>query len=177
MLARARSTTNDISSPIYFSFFSILTFPIYGIFSNNQLHHLTFDQDHHIRYHQIFTRLAPSPPLLTTQWQERLLNFLKNNSQQLNHSHRTGTDFQHKVWQELQAIPYGQTRTYGDIAQNLGSRHLARAIGNACHNNPLVIYTPCHRVVGKKNLGGYAGGAKIKKALLEFEQNQLHQRP
>lgn len=67
----------------------------------------------------------------------------------------TGTPFQTKVWQALQAIPKGTTVTYGELATTLNSS--PRAIGNACRNNPTPVIVPCHRVVGKQGLGGFAG--------------------
>lgn len=82
----------------------------------------------------------------------------------------TGTNFQNKVWLALAEIPYGQTRTYGEIAAAIGNRNASRAVGMACNRNPLWIVIPCHRVVGKgKNLTGYAGGIAMKQALLKLE--------
>lgn len=66
-----------------------------------------------------------------------------------------GTDFQRRVWRALQAIPPGETRTYGELAQRLGSG--ARAVGNACRHNPAPVVVPCHRVVSVSGPGGYAG--------------------
>lgn len=82
-----------------------------------------------------------------------------------------GTNFQLKVWRVLAGIPYGQTRTYGEIATAIGNRHASRAVGMACNKNPLWIMIPCHRVVGTgQKLTGYAGGISMKQALLELEQ-------
>lgn len=82
-----------------------------------------------------------------------------------------GTAFQIKVWQVLAAIPYGQTRTYGEIAAAIGAPNASRAVGMACNRNPLWIAIPCHRVVGKdQKLTGYAGGIAMKQALLKLEQ-------
>jgi methylated-DNA-[protein]-cysteine S-methyltransferase len=67
----------------------------------------------------------------------------------------TGTDFQRRVWAAIAAIPLGQTRTYGQLAQTLASS--PRAVGNACGKNPLPILVPCHRVVGATGLGGFDG--------------------
>lgn len=67
----------------------------------------------------------------------------------------TGTPFQQKVWHRLLAIPYGQTLTYGQLAKELNTS--PRAVGNACRRNPIPLLIPCHRVVGSKGLGGYAG--------------------
>ena len=79
-----------------------------------------------------------------------------------------GTSFQKRVWKEIQKIPYGQTRTYFDLAQTLKTS--ARAIGQGCKSNPLPIIIPCHRVVGKNSLGGFSGGLPYKKFLLSLEK-------
>lgn len=80
-----------------------------------------------------------------------------------------GTEFQQKVWSELEKIPYGKTVTYGDIAGKLGIKS-GQAVGGAVGKNPISIIIPCHRVVGKNNtLTGYAGGVDKKLALLKLE--------
>lgn len=82
-----------------------------------------------------------------------------------------GTQFQKKVWQELKQIPYGETKTYGEIAKLIDKPKASRAIGMANHNNSIMILVPCHRVVGADgSLTGYAYGVKIKKFLLELER-------
>ncbi len=81
-----------------------------------------------------------------------------------------GNAFQQRVWAQLRAIPYGETRTYGQLAAALGDRGLARAVGAANGQNPLSIIVPCHRVVGSDGkLTGYAGGVERKAFLLELE--------
>lgn len=81
-----------------------------------------------------------------------------------------GTDFQRRVWQALRDIPYGETKTYGEIAKIVGSPKGARAVGMACNKNPLLIITPCHRVIGSTgSLTGFACGIDIKKLLLDIE--------
>ena len=87
-----------------------------------------------------------------------------------------GTPFQLKVWQALQAIPYGETRSYGQLAQQLGSS--ARAVGNACRANPVPLVVPCHRVVAVSGLGGFGGETRgrnidVKRWLLQHEGNSL----
>ncbi len=85
-----------------------------------------------------------------------------------------GTEFQKKVWQELLKIPYGEVRTYGEIAKNIGNPKASRAVGMANHNNPLLILIPCHRVIGVKNrLVGYGLGLDKKKYLLDLEKTKL----
>lgn len=81
-----------------------------------------------------------------------------------------GTAFQKRVWQALCAIPFGQVRTYADIAKQVGSPKGFRAVGSANHHNPIPILIPCHRVIGRNHtLTGYAGGLDVKAALLELE--------
>lgn len=83
----------------------------------------------------------------------------------------TGTDFQRRVWRELQRIPYGERITYGEQARRLKRPSAARAVGAANGRNPLPIVVPCHRVVGSTgNLTGFAGGLAMKAQLLELEQ-------
>jgi AraC family transcriptional regulator of adaptative response/methylated-DNA-[protein]-cysteine methyltransferase len=80
------------------------------------------------------------------------------------------TAFQRRVWEALRAIPYGQTRTYGEIAQELGQPTAARAVARACATNPVALVVPCHRVVGEGGeLRGYRWGVERKRALLERE--------
>ncbi|MFJ9737598.1 methylated-DNA--[protein]-cysteine S-methyltransferase [Streptomyces sp. NPDC101166] len=81
-----------------------------------------------------------------------------------------GTPFQRTVWAELQKIPYGETRTYGDLAHALGAPTASRAVGLANGKNPIGIIVPCHRVVGADgSLTGYGGGLDRKRRLLTFE--------
>ncbi len=82
-----------------------------------------------------------------------------------------GTDFQQKVWKALTEIPYGQTTSYGEIAEKIGKPGGARAVGNANNKNPIAIIIPCHRVIGANgSLTGYAAGLNIKKQLLSLEK-------
>ncbi len=85
-----------------------------------------------------------------------------------------GTPFQHEVWALLRAIPYGETRSYGELAQALGKPGAARAVGSANGRNPLPIVVPCHRVIqtGGK-LGGYAFGLDCKRGLLALERETV----
>ena len=81
-----------------------------------------------------------------------------------------GTAFQREVWAALQAIPYGETRSYRDIAEAVGKPMAAMAVGGANGRNPLPILIPCHRVIGADgSLTGYGGGLEIKRFLLELE--------
>lgn len=81
-----------------------------------------------------------------------------------------GTPFRRAVWAAMARIPYGQTATYGQLASAVGSPRAARAVGGACHANPLAILLPCHRVVGSTgSLTGFAGGLPVKEQLLALE--------
>ena len=89
----------------------------------------------------------------------------------------SATPFQHKVWSELKKIPPGKVVTYGELAKKLGTS--ARAVGNACRQNPLPVVIPCHRVVSASGIGGYAGDTggdllKIKSWLLQHEGSAIH---
>ena len=85
--------------------------------------------------------------------------------------HLKGTEFQLKVWNALLEIPYGETRSYQQIAQRIGQPKALRAVGGACNRNPIGIIVPCHRVIGKNGkLTGYAGGLFYKELLLNHEK-------
>lgn len=81
----------------------------------------------------------------------------------------TGTEFQQAVWNAMQTIPRGATRTYGEIAETIGHPRALRAVGSACGANPLPLFIPCHRVVAKNSLGGFGSGLPWKKMLLTTE--------
>ena len=80
-----------------------------------------------------------------------------------------GTEFQKAVWQELMKIPYGETRSYQDIAIAIGRPGATRAVGTACGKNRWLIIVPCHRVVARNGLGGFRLGLEAKKQLLRLE--------
>ena len=85
-----------------------------------------------------------------------------------------GTDFQQKVWRRLCDIPYGETISYGQLAQRIGNPNASRAVGLANGSNPIPIIIPCHRVIGSNGkLTGYGGGLPIKEKLLALERRQL----
>jgi methylated-DNA-[protein]-cysteine S-methyltransferase len=85
-----------------------------------------------------------------------------------------GTEFQRRVWAALLTIPYGETRSYGQIALQIGSPSASRAVGLANGHNPVGIIVPCHRVIGANgSLTGYGGGIDRKRSLLELERNRM----
>lgn len=81
----------------------------------------------------------------------------------------SATDFQREVWSALVEIPYGEVRTYGEVALRVKRPRAFRAVGNANHVNPYPIVVPCHRVVARTGLGGYGGGDDVKRYLLAIE--------
>lgn len=87
----------------------------------------------------------------------------------------SGTPFRMKCWEALQAIPYGETISYGEQARRIGSPKAVRAVGGANHHNPISIIVPCHRVIGADGtLTGYGGGLDKKEWLLAHEQQVIH---
>lgn len=85
-----------------------------------------------------------------------------------------GTEFQQRVWKELQKIPFGETRSYGDLARQIGKPSASRAVGAANGRNPISIVIPCHRVIGSSGkLTGFAGGLEVKARLLAFESGPM----
>ena len=103
---------------------------------------------------------------------ERLLRYFHGERVEFNFplDLRVGTSFQRKVWEEVRKIPWGQTRTYKEIAQKVGKPGAARAVGQALARNPLPIIIPCHRVIGASgNLVGFGGGIELKRKLLALE--------
>lgn len=116
-----------------------------------------------------------APSALTNLAFKQIGEYLNGQRQTFDFSYELhGTEFQKKVWEALRQIPYGETRTYKDIATVVGNPKASRAVGMANHKNPLMIVVPCHRVIGTGGkLVGYAGGLDMKKALLELERKDI----
>jgi methylated-DNA-[protein]-cysteine S-methyltransferase len=83
-----------------------------------------------------------------------------------------GTQFQRVVWAALRRIPYGEVRTYGEVAAMIGKPTAVRAVGGACHANPCLIFTPCHRIVAAHGTGGFGSGLAAKRLLLGIETGE-----
>ena len=113
---------------------------------------------------------APTP--LLHEAEQQIMAYLDGKRQQLDFPIRMmGTPFQQRVWHALQQIPYGTTRTYGEIADAIGNPRASRAVGMACNKNPLLLIVPCHRVIGANGkLTGFAYGTDAKQWLLELEK-------
>jgi methylated-DNA-[protein]-cysteine S-methyltransferase len=86
-----------------------------------------------------------------------------------------GTEFQIAVWNAIRRIPYGEVRSYGEVAWMAGYPRAARAVGTACRKNPLLLIVPCHCVVASDGLGGYGGRPDIKRAILRLEGNTAYE--
>lgn len=148
---------------------------IWGLVENEEIIHLSFDRERHraASNHEDLEAVSPAT-------QEEMCAFLLSTLQGTpsvfplqSPNILKGTPFQQRVWHALSRIPFATTRSYGEIAGALGNPHLARAVGQACNKNPLPLIIPCHRVVSSSGLGGFAGGSKVKKALLDYEQEWL----
>lgn len=115
---------------------------------------------------------AGTPTRLTDQMAQQLHEYFQGRRQDFQVPYLLkGTPFQKQVWAALCQIPYGQTRSYLDIARSIGNPRGCRAVGMANHKNPLMILVPCHRVIGADgSLGGYAGGVETKRFLLDLER-------
>ena len=86
----------------------------------------------------------------------------------------SGTPFEREVWAQLRAIPYGETMTYGQLATTIGRPGASRAVGRACGANPVLVFVPCHRVIGADGrLTGFAAGLDAKRALLVLEGHEV----
>jgi methylated-DNA-[protein]-cysteine S-methyltransferase len=128
----------------------------------------------------------PGRVKLTMAWEDRTYPVLVETQRQLEEYFTggrrnfsvpldfSGTDFQKKVWRALLTIPFGETRSYGEIARQVGNPKAMRAVGAANGKNPISIIAPCHRVIGASGaLTGFAGGMKAKAFLLEHEGGRL----
>ena len=112
---------------------------------------------------------------LTNKASSQVLEYLAGKRKEFDVPYRAGgTPFQQEVWAAISSIPYGQTRTYAQIAQAIGRPKALQAVGQACGRNPVPLFVPCHRVVGSAGkLCGYAFGPAIKRFLLQLEANNL----
>jgi len=115
-------------------------------------------------------------PLFFKEIEEALESYFKGTRKHFNvRVNPMGTPFQQQVWNALRAIPYGETRSYGEIAEQIGRQKACRAVGAANGKNPIPIIIPCHRVIGKNGkLTGFALGLEIKETLLRLENIGEH---
>ena len=111
-----------------------------------------------------------SPNELFTSAERQILEYLDGKRQAFDLPFAiSGTSFQLSVWNAARLIPYGETVTYGELAQIIGKPRAARAVGNALGSNPLPLIVPCHRIVAAGGIGGFGFGVDIKRTLLRLE--------
>ena len=138
--------------------------------SNNGLAAILWENDNLKRFS--FAKLEENKTnLILLKWEKQLQEYFagKRKSFDLDLDF-VGSDFQKKVWQVLLTIPFGETRSYTQIATQIGNPKASRAVGAAIGKNPIAIIAPCHRVIGSSGkLTGFAGGLEVKAFLLELE--------
>lgn len=151
---------------------------IYQAIIETKIGQITIVEEDHFLTHLVFRhKKAPDEAV------EKHTSFLRGVAQEiveyLNGKRRqfdiplklSGTNFQKSVWNTLLTIPYGETRSYRDIAEQIGNVKACRAVGMANHHNPIVIIVPCHRVIGSNgSLIGFGGGLDLKRQLLDLER-------
>ncbi len=148
---------------------------IYLIVAEDKIIHLAFEEERHIKALEKLGTTSISTTPNNSRFCQKFNDYLAGKKTSLAPSPHSpfldkGTRFQKQVWKLISRIPYGETRTYGELARQLGSIGYARGVGQACRANPLPLLIPCHRVVGSQSLGGFSGGVEIKKKLLEMEK-------
>ncbi|MFW5790317.1 MAG: methylated-DNA--[protein]-cysteine S-methyltransferase [Halanaerobiaceae bacterium] len=115
-------------------------------------------------------KFSETYPAEVEKLKSQLIEYFQSRRQEFQIAYQlSGTDFQQKILKETARIPYGQTVSYKELAEKAGSPGAWQAAGQALKHNKLPVIIPCHRVVGTNGLGGYNGGLKIKKTLLELE--------
>jgi len=151
---------------------------LYLIVAEDEIIHLTFEKQRHIKALEKMgttsISITPNNPPFCREFSDYLAG-KKTSFAPPTHSPflDKGTKFQKQVWKLISRIPYGETRTYGELARQLGSIGYARGVGQACRANPLPLLIPCHRVVENQGLGGFSGGVEIKKKLLKMERKKV----
>jgi len=140
------------------------------IADNENIVALLWENDPPSRVRLPKTVAAPNHPLLKKAQKQITEYFAKKRTAFDLPLEPLGTAFQKKTWKALRAIPFGETRSYADIAKKIGSPKACRAVGAANGKNPISIIVPCHRVIGSNGkLTGFAGGLEAKSWLLDFE--------
>jgi methylated-DNA-[protein]-cysteine S-methyltransferase len=143
--------------------------------------HLSFNELFHQRALTMIGKLIPNakpgPPAGSEQFRGLVRQLLSSEQGpapdfEANPFLKNGTTFQRRVWRLISELSPGETITYGELAVAAGSPGGARAVGNACNQNPLALIIPCHRVVAANGLGGFAGDLSVKRKLLELEKKR-----
>jgi len=157
---------------------------LYQTFVETKIGHLGIAEEEQLLTH-LFFRQSKAPEGAVEKCTPFLRKVAKEIKEYLSGKRKTfdiplklyGTDFQLSVWNALLTIPYGKTRSYRDIAEQIGNAKSCRAVGMANHRNPIAIIVPCHRVIGADgSLIGFGGGLELKQQLLDLEQKFSHDR-
>jgi methylated-DNA-[protein]-cysteine S-methyltransferase len=141
-----------------------------SVASNNGLAAILWENDNLKRFS--FAKLEESKTnLILLKWEKQLQEYFAGKRKSFDVDlDFVGSDFQKKVWQVLLTIPFGETRSYTQIATQIGNPKASRAVGTAIGKNPIAIIAPCHRVIGSSGeLTGFSGGLEVKAFLLELE--------
>jgi methylated-DNA-[protein]-cysteine S-methyltransferase len=135
---------------------------------------LITEVDYKSRSEQLALEYAIEETMLLKEAGKQLIEYLEGNRKEFTvQLNPKGTQFQRKVWDALRTIPYGETRSYKQIAEAVGNVNASRAVGMANHNNPIMCMIPCHRVIGANgSLVGYAGGLQVKEQLINMEKQK-----
>ena len=137
---------------------------------NSKLGYITIVEEDGFITAILFAYMDENPSQLSKKAKTQIEEYLKGERKVFDLPIKMkGTDFQKMVWNAIYDIPFGETITYKDIGDKIGSKGY-QAIGSACGKNPLPIIGPCHRVLGKDNIGGFSLGLDTKRALLDLEK-------
>ena len=177
---RQKPTVHSAPNLIMYSSYQhcIYGHPLYLLVAAERVVACSFSHKKHRQTIQTFSSEQPDFELshepLPDQFRRPLINYLTGKIMALAWPRDEllllrGSPFQRMVWKYIAAIPYGETCCYGEIARQMGGRKYARAVGGACNANPLALLIPCHRVVARKGLGGFAADRTIKEKLLQLE--------
>lgn len=144
------------------------------LLSSNGIREILINRKSSLKNHSGLTRLSSDNPKVVNIFNQVREYF----SRQIKEFHLPlelfGTEFQKKVWNKLKKIPYGETISYGELANRMGDKSLMRAVAAANGANPIPIIIPCHRVIGAdRSLTGYGGGLDVKQKLLEWKATEL----
>ena len=161
---------NTRTEVIYFASDSINGIKFDIIVSNNGIREILINHKSNSDDLARTTRIPCDDPKVVIVFKQLKEYFIRQRKMFDLPSEIIGTDFQKKVWDELKKIPYGETISYGELANRLGDKNLMRAVAAANGANPIPIIIPCHRVIGADgSLTGYGGGLDVKQKLLELE--------
>jgi len=159
-----------ITEELYFASDTIDGIQLDIIISNTGIREILINRKSNSENHSGITQISPDNPKVVNVFKQLKEHFGRQRKEFDLPLEIVGTEFQKKVWNELIKIPYGETISYGELANRMGDKNLMRAVASANGANPIPIIIPCHRVIGANgSLTGYGGGLDVKQKLLELE--------